>query len=101
MAKQKKKANKRYKPYPPLSKLDKGIYFIGQIVLCLCMLTSLLGYEWFAPYFVFKNDDVLAFDITEKFFRIVPFWMLMVIVTFICLERLTSKKPLFGNKKID
>lgn len=101
MAKQKKKVNKRYKPYPPLSKLDKSIYFIGQIVLCLCMLTSLLGYEWFAPYFVFKNDDVLAFDITENFFRIVPFWMLMVIVTFICLERLTGKKPLFGNKKID
>ena len=50
---------------------------------------------------LFKNDDVLAFDITEKFFRIVPFWMLVVIVTFICLERLTSKNPLFGNKKID
>lgn len=102
MSKQKKKKNKHKKGYPPLSKADKFVTTIIPIITIIFMYTVLLGYEWFAPYFVFRqNSEDLAFCETSSFLRIVPFWIVCFILFGINFFRLTSKKPIFGNKKID
>ena len=102
MAKQKKKKNKHKKGYPPLSKTDKFIATIVPIISVILMYTILLGYEWFSPYLVFKqNSNALAFCETSSFLRIVPFWIVCFVIFGIIFFRSTSKKPIFGNKKID
>lgn len=102
MAKQKKKKSNHKKGYPPLSKTDKFITTIVPIVAVIFMYTILLGYEWFSPYFIFRqNSKTLAFCETSSFLRIVPFWIVCFIVFGVIFFRSTSKKPIFGNKKID
>ena len=66
------------------------------------MYTILLGYEWFSPYFIFRqNSEAFAFCETSSFLRIVPFWIVCFVIFGIIFFRSTSKKPIFGNKKID
>lgn len=102
MAKQKKKKRSHKKGYPPLSKADKFITTTIPIIAVVFMCTILLGYEWFAPCLIFKqNSEALAFCETSSFLRIVPFWFLCFIIFGIIFFRSTSKKPIFGNKKID
>ncbi len=101
MAKQKKKKYKHKKSYPPLSKLDKATYYFSAIVPEVLLLGIPLGYECFSPYFVFKNSEALAFCSTNHFWRIIPFLFVILVLFIISGERLTSKKPIFGNKKID
>ena len=101
MAKQKKSKRKHKKGYPPLSKLDKATYYFLAIVPEILLLGIPLGYEWFSPYFVFKSSGVLAFCLTTHFWRVIPFLFVILVLFIISGERLTSKKPIFGNKKID
>lgn len=102
VAKQKKKKNNHKKGYPPLSKTDKFIATIVPIIAVILMYTILLGYEWFSPYLVFKqNSNALAFCETSSFLQIVPFWIVSFIVFGAIFFRLTSKKPIFGDKKTD
>jgi hypothetical protein len=102
VAKQKKKKRSHKKGYPPLSKTDKFITTIIPIVTVIFMYTILLGYEWFSPYFIFRqNSEALAFCETSSFLRIVPFWIVCFVIFGIIFFRSTSKKPIFGNKKID
>lgn len=102
MAKQNKKKSNHKKGYPPLSKTDRFITTIVPIIAVVLMYTILLGYEWFSPYLVFKqNSKALAFCETSSFLRIVPFWIVSFIVFGAIFFRLTSKKPIFGDKKTD
>lgn len=102
MAKQKKKKSNHKKGYPPLSKTDKFITTIVPIVAVIFMYTILLGYEWFSPYFIFRqNSKTLAFCETSSILRIVPFWIVSFIIFGVIFFRSTSKKPILGNKKID
>ena len=102
MAKQKKKKRNHKKGYPPLSKVDRFITTIVPIIAVVLMYTILLGYEWFSPYLIFRqNSKTLAFCETSSFLRIVPFWIVSFIVFGVIFSRSTSKKPIFGNKKID
>ena len=102
MAKQKKKKSNHKKGYPPLSKIDRFIATIVPIIAVVLMYTILLGYEWFSPYLVFKlNSNTFAFCETSSFLRIVPFWIVSFIVFGAIFFRLTSKKPIFGDKKTD
>lgn len=103
MAKQKKKNHKHKKSYPPLSKLDKVTYSFLAIVPEVLLLGIPLGYDWFSPYFVLNNSETLAFSQTVHFWRVIPF-LFIILVLFVVIvtgERLTRKKPIFGNKKID
>ena len=102
MAKQKKKKRNHKKGYPPLSKLDRFIAIIVPIIAVILMYTILLGYEWFSPYLIFRqNSKTLAFCETSSFLRIVPFWIVCFVIFGIIFFRSTSTKPIFGNKKID
>ena len=101
MAKQKKKKHIHKKSYPPLSKLDKATYYLLAIVPEILLLGIPLGYECFSPYFIFKSSETLAFCSTTHLWRIIPFLFVILVLFIISVERLTCKKPIFGNKKID
>ena len=76
--KKRKRPIKRNKPYPPLSKTDKLLYVIFDVLGAIVLFGSVFGYLYFAPKIVFKNSDVLAFKERTTIFLIFPFFFFVV-----------------------
>lgn len=96
--KKRKKPKKRNKPYPPLSKADRAIYTISEIVSVLIPLGSVAGYIFFADDFIFKNPDVLAYAERWTMLLMLPFVIICGILVF---DAERKKLPILGNKRID
>ncbi|MBE6785476.1 MAG: hypothetical protein E7538_04455 [Ruminococcaceae bacterium] len=96
--KKRKRQKKRKKPYPPLSKTDKLLYIIFDVLGAIVLFGSVFGYLYFAPKIVFKNPDVLAFKERTTIFLIFPFFFVWLIVLF---DSTRKRLPVFGNKKVD
>ncbi len=93
-----KKAVKRKRKYPPLSKEDKFLYAFFEISGAILLLVFVYLYELTVHIFAFRNDDVLAIQSRWTVFLFVPvtiFWLLLVVNLNV------KKKPIKGNKKID
>lgn len=101
MAKSKKKQPhklKRTKPLPPLSKADKIIYFLYEVIGAIVILISGFGWIDLLPKAVLKNPDVLGFQSRGTIVLILPFLFAFLIVI---LDPYMKKKPIVGNKKVD
>lgn len=100
MAKSKKKRRpaKREKDYPPLSKADKFLYAALEIVGFIFVFAFLYGHEHIIGLFVFRNTDILSFQVRLTLFLMVPF---ILFYLFSIIDPQATKKPVFGNKKVD
>ena len=100
MAKSKKKRRpaKKYKEYPPLSKVDKFLYSALEVVGAVFAFTFLYKYDSIISFFVLKKADVLSFQERFTIFLMVPFFLFYI---FNIIDSQYNKKQIFGNKKID
>lgn len=100
MAKSKKKRRpqKRYKSYPPLSGTDKFIYSAVEIIGLLLILVPLICYDALAGVFIFRKPDTLSFQQRFTVGLILPF--IFLYLPFIA-DAHNNRIPIFGNKKID
>ena len=97
--KTKRKDNKRYLR-PPLTFLDKSIYF-------LCIFFSFLGALLLAFYFddiqnmiAFSKAETIAYRSNASFLFVVPFMLFLEISALVIfIVGWESKKPIFGSKK--
>ena len=102
MAKNKKKRyKKRKKPYPPLSRLDKAIYYVSAILLTILSLGAIYGIIDIQGTLFFKRSDVLAFASYGSIWNIVPYGLMIAVTFLIVLEKLQKKRPVFGNKEVN
>ncbi len=98
MAKSKKKRQPVKKGYPPLSKADKFLYAALEVVGAIFIFAFLYEHDNIIGFFVLKSTEVLSFQERFTMFLMVPF-----IFFYLCyiLDSQYSKKPIFGNKKVD
>ena len=102
MAKNRKKRyKKRNKPYPPLSRLDKGIYSFSLIVSVILVNGAIFGIFDIQDTFFYRNSDVLAFAPYGSAWALIPYGIMVTAILILLLSKLDSKRPIFGNKKID
>ena len=97
-----KKSKKRKRGFrPPLSFVDKSIYWLG--LLLVFPLTVLLAF-WFddvTGVIAFQDPAVIAYRSHPSYFFIIPLVLYAEISVFLlCLMALEGKKPLLGNKKV-
>ncbi|MBQ7117134.1 MAG: hypothetical protein IJN88_02880, partial [Clostridia bacterium] len=97
-SKKKKRPQKRHKSYPPLSKTDKFIYSALEVAGAVFVFTFLYKHDSIIGFFILKSADVLSFQERFTIFFIVPF---IFFYLFYILDSQYSKKPIFGNKKVD
>lgn len=102
MAKNKKKRyKKRKKPYPPLSRLDKAIYYVGAILFMVLTSGAIYGIIDIQETLFFKRSDVLAFASYGSIRNIVPYGIMIAVIFLILLEKIQKQRPIFGNKEIN
>ncbi len=101
MAKNRRKRHKkRNKPYPPLSSLDKGIYSFSLIIAIILVCGAIWGILDVQDTF-YRNPEVLAFATYGSVWAQVPYGIMIIAILILLLSKLDSKRPIFGNKKID
>lgn len=93
----------RKKHNPPLSFIDKLIYYSILFSLLIPMVSFLLQAENFQRYLAFSNDSSV-FACEPRFIAIAgvaAICLYLTITAVVCvLLPLEAKKPIFGNKKI-
>lgn len=102
MGKQKKKAKRRKPRRPPLSFLDKTIYFLFLLLSYGLGLFFLLGILLLRKSIAFSDPTVVAASSKDlSFFFLIPLFLLLV-CTPVCFWEFTAgnRLPLFGNRKI-
>jgi hypothetical protein len=102
MGKQKKKAKRRKPHRPPLSFLDKTIYFLFLLLSYGLGLFFLLGILLLRKSIAFSDPTVVAASSKDlSFFFLIPLFLLLV-CTPVCFLEFTAgnRLPLFGNRKI-
>ncbi|CCX38481.1 uncharacterized protein BN452_02355 [Clostridium sp. CAG:1013] len=102
MGKQKKKAKRRKPPRPPLSILDKTLYFLFLLLSYGLVLFFLLGILLLRKGIAFSDPTVVAASSKDlSFFFLIPLFLLLV-CTPVCFLEFTAgnRLPLFGNRKI-
>lgn len=99
MSKQKKKKAKQLKP--PLSAIDKVIYFSGLFASFALALLMIFFFEDITFRIAFSDSSIVAFREHGSMLFIMPFVLYFFIsAVIIFTNALTYKKPLFGNRKI-
>ncbi|MCM1364316.1 MAG: hypothetical protein NC122_03865 [Faecalibacterium sp.] len=103
MAKHKKKTysvDKR--DYPPLSRLDKFIYyFVTTASIITLWLLTILRIADLKSYF-FKSDETLAYSPSLSIFFNTCFPMFVTVFIIIFMDVFNTRAhPIFGNKKVD
>ena len=92
-----RKAKKRVHRMPPLSFLDKTIYWFGMLVLCALYCGLLLGTIILRKKIAFQDEMVVAREDNISFL-----WLLIPLMTFFLMTFITwqdlyqSRKPIFG-----
>ena len=102
MGKQKKRAKRRKPPRPPLSFLDKTLYFLFLLLSYGLVLFFLLGILLLRKGIAFSDPTVIAASSKDlSFFFLIPLFLLLV-CTPVCFLEFTAgnRLPLFGNRKI-
>ena len=95
------KKHKKMDRMPPLSFLDKSIYWSAMVLLVVLGLGSPILYEVITDEIVFRDPTVIAYNNDMNGFLIGPALVYAFITGLICLATaLESKRPLFGNRKI-
>ena len=97
----KKRYKKRNKPYPPLSRLDKAIYYVGAILFMVLTSGAIYGIIDIQETLFFKRSDVLAFASYGSIRNIVPYGIMIAVIFLILLEKIQKQRPIFGNKEIN
>ena len=97
-SKKKKRPQKRYKSYPPLSRTDKFLYASLEVIGFIFIFGFLYGHENIIGLFVFRNQEILSFEVRLTMFLMAPF---IFFYLFSIIDPQFSKKPVFGNKKVD
>lgn len=93
-----KKSSKRKKKYPPLSKEDKFLYTLFEVVGAIILFVFVYLFESFTRFWAFKNSEVLAVEARWTVVLLLPvacFWL------FIIFKTNYAKIPIIGNKKIN
>ena len=93
-----KKSVKRKKKYPPLSKEDKFLYSLFEVIGAILLFVFVYIFESFTRFFAFKNSDVLAVEARWTMLLLIPvacFWL------FTVLKTNYTRMPVIGNKKIN
>ena len=92
-----KKAKKRKLRMPPLSFVDKTIYWLSMLVLCALDLGLLAGTFVLRNKIAFRDEMVIASeDNISLLWFLIP-WMTFFLMTFILwLLPYQSRKPIFG-----
>ncbi len=96
-----RKAKKRSQQMPPLSFVDKLIYWAIMALLCTAYFALLLGPLQLSRIIAFSDVEVIAVvDNASALWLIVP-WLTFSLMTFILWEQAYKKRiPIFGRKNI-
>lgn len=94
-----RKAKKRMHQMPPLSLVDKLIYWTIFLLLCAAYLVLLFGPLFLRQEIAFADEAVIAVeDNISTWWLGIP-WMTFFLMTFILwLQPYQSRKPIFGRR---
>jgi len=92
-----KKAKKRTHRMPPLSWLDKVIYWVIMLVLCILYVGLLFGTIALRNKIAFQDEMVIACEDNASFLWLLVPWLTFFLMTFILWYDLYQhRKPIFG-----
>ena len=93
-----KKAKKKVHKMPPLSLLDKLIYWTILLVLCVAYFGLLFGPFYLRDVIAFADEAVIAVEnLTNSAWHIVT-WLTFFLITFIPWGHFyQNRKPIFGK----
>lgn len=99
MSKKSKKKNRSRRP--PLSLLDKSIYWLGLILSFILSLLFVYCFEDITGVIAFRDSAIVAYNSHASFLFVMPLLLYVEISALVfCISALESKKPIFGNRKI-
>lgn len=94
-----RKAKRKQNQMPPLSFLDKLIYWLILILLCMAYLLLLLGTLYLRKKIAFSDQTVMATSDGASFLWFIVPWMTFVLMTFgPWVNAFQERKPIFGRK---
>ena len=97
--KTKRKDNKRHLR-PPLSFLDKSIYFLCIVVSFLGTMLLLICFDDIQNIIAFSKAETIAYKSSASSLFVLPFMTFLEISAIVVfIVGLESKKPIFGSKK--
>ncbi len=96
-----KKKKKRKLQMPPLSFLDRCIYYVGMLLSFGLMLALLFGYIWGFGHFVYQDPAIIGAEQKAGILWQLPFCLFVFLSGFvICEDGLICRKPIFGKKGV-
>lgn len=98
MAKKHKKKKKN--KYPKLSKSDRFTYAALEILISIVIFSGIFIDPLLYKLFIGNNSEVIAFEFTGSFLRLVPLTLLIVIAIALLAEAFSERRPIFGDKNI-
>lgn len=99
MSKKSKKENRSFRP--PLSLLDKSIYWIGLILSFVFSLLFAYCFEDITGVIAFRDSAVVAYKSHASFLFVMPLLLYIECSALVfCIMALEGKKPIFGNRKV-
>lgn len=97
----KKSKKDRRKRRPPLSLLDKSIYWLGLFLSFILSLLFVYCLGSITDIIAFQDSSVVAYNSHVSFLFGMPVVLYVETSAFVfCIAALEGKKPIFGNKKI-
>lgn len=86
---------------PPLSLLDKSIYWLGLLLSFIFALLFLFCFEDITNAIAFRDSLVVAYNSHASFLLFMPLLLYIEISALVfCIMALEGKKPIFGNRKV-
>ena len=99
MSKKSKKKNRNRRP--PLSLLDKSIYWLILLLSVIFSLLFVFCFEDITTAIAFQNTEVVAYNSHASFLLVMPLLLYVEISALVfCIMALEGKKPIFGNRKV-
>lgn len=99
MSKKSKKKNRSCRP--PLSLLDKSIYWLGLLLSVIFALLFVFCFEDITNAIAFRDSLVVAYNSHASFLFVMPLLLYVEISALVfCIMALEGKKPIFGNRKV-
>lgn len=99
MGKKSKKHKRMFRP--PLSTLDKSIYWLGLLLSFIGILLLGLCFEDITGVIAFQDPSVVAYSSHASFLFVLPLLGYVEISAAVfCITALEEKKPIFGNRKV-
>lgn len=100
MSKKTKRKDNKWHLRPPLTFLDKSIYFLGIIFSFLCTLLLAICFDDIRTMIAFNQPETVAYRSNANSLFSLPFTMFLEISALVVfIVGWESKKPIFGSKK--